>query len=150
MFATIFRQIMYIRFEKICHESWLENKPLSHSDYNAIWLNECKLLYGDAIEWNERNENIAKYGWKSIPHIYHTPFYCYAYSFGNLLALNVYEEYEKAADKNAFMSKYFGLLRSGGSRKPKDILKSLFNFDISSSGFYESGLTYIKSLVEKL
>lgn len=150
LFSTIFRQIMYIRFERICHSSWERNEPLTSDDYNSIWLSEYKLLVGDSIVWDKNTEDLVKWGWMAIPHIYHTPFYCYAYSFGNLLSLNVYEEYVKSSDKKEFMKKYFSLLEAGGSKKPKDILKEIFDFDITSDDFYLSGLNYIESLINKL
>lgn len=150
LFSTIFRQIMYISFEKRCHESWEKNIPLTSDDYNGMWLEEFKKLVGSSITWNEENENMVKWGWMSIPHIYHTPFYCYAYSFGNLLALNVYEGYDKSTDKKSYLNKYFELLKSGGSKRPKELLKNIYNYDIEDTNFYMMGINYIKDLINKI
>lgn len=147
LFATIFRQVAYVRFERKCHNSWLNNIPLSTEDYNEIWLNEMKELYGDSVNLDNK---LIQFNWMNIPHIYHTPFYCYAYSFGNLLALNVYAGYEKAKDKKEYMDKYKSFLTLGGSKRPKDAVKDVFNLDINSSEFYNLGFDHIKELIKKL
>ncbi len=147
LFATIFRQVMYVAFEKECHESWMEGKPLSWEDYNDIWFKNIEKLYGDSVELDKEQ---MQWGWMAIPHIYHTPFYCYAYSFGNILSLNVYKGYEDADDKAAYMAKYKSFLALGGSLRPKDAISQVFGLDITEDKFYDMSFEYIKELINQL
>ncbi len=147
LFATIFRQVMYVAFEKRCHESWKKGIPLSWKDYNGMWLEEVKLLYGDAVNLDE---DLLKFGWMTIPHIYHTPFYCYAYSFGNILSLNVYQGFLKAEDKKEYLTKYKDFLRLGGSKDPKEAVMDSFGLDIASDEFYDLAFSHIEELIKKL
>lgn len=149
LFATIFRQVAYIFFERKCHESWLANTPLSAEDYNNLWFAEMEKLYGDSVNLNK---DLIQFNWMNIPHIYHTPFYCYAYSFGNILALNVYEGYKAATDKKEYLDKYKQFLTLGGSKRPKDAIKDIFELDINTnaSEFYNLGFNHIEDLIKKL
>lgn len=147
LFSTIFRQVAYVRFERKCHNAWKGNNPLSKEDYNEMWFTEMQELFGDAVEINKEQ---IEFGWMCIPHIYHTPFYCYAYSFGNILSLNVYQGYKLAKDKNEYMTKYKEFLSLGGSKRPKDAIKEVFELDINSSEFYNLGFDHIKELIAEL
>lgn len=147
IFATILRQIAYVRFEKKCHQSWNDKNPLTWEDYDSIWLDEIKLLYGDSININD---DMLKHVWMNIPHIFHTPFYCYAYAFGNILSLNVYESYKDSDDKNEYMNKFKEFLSLGGSKTPKDAVKDVFDIDIDSDHFYDTAFDYIQSLINIL
>jgi oligoendopeptidase F len=147
LFSTIFRQIMYIDFEKKCHQSWLDEIPLSWEDYNELWFNGLEELYGDSIELNKEQQ---QYGWMNISHIYHTPFYCYAYSFGNILSLNVYQGYIDASNKEEYMTKYKSFLKLGGSKRPKDAINDVFKLNIEDDKFYDMSFEYIKTLISQL
>lgn len=147
IFSTIFRQVMYIDFEKKCHQSWLNGIPLSWEDYNKLWFDGVQELYGDSINLNKEQQ---QYGWMNIPHIYHTPFYCYAYAFGNILALNVYEGYIQSEDKEQYMIKYKSFLKLGGSKRPKEAIMDVFGLDINNDKFYDLSFNYIKELISKL
>ena len=85
--------------------------------------------------------------WSSIPHFYHTPFYCYAYSFGNLLALSFFQQYKK--EGSSFVPDYLQILAAGGSKKPELLLKE-YGIDISSQRFWQTGFGYIKNQIERL
>ena len=85
--------------------------------------------------------------WLSIPHIYASPFYCYAYSFGNLLVLALYRMYQEQG--SGFVPKYLDLLAAGGSRAPQDILAEV-GVDMTSQAFWQSGFEAISGMVDQL
>jgi oligoendopeptidase F len=146
IFGTIFRQVTYVSFEKKCHESFLRNEPLTFDDYNAMWLEEMKKLYGPDVEINE---DMIKAGWSMIPHIFHTPFYCYTYAFGNIISLNIYENYKNAEDKKEFIAKYHKLLSAGGSDTPENLLNNIFGIKFDET-FYSTAFSHIEKLINKL
>ncbi|MGH9987349.1 MAG: M3 family metallopeptidase, partial [Nitrososphaeraceae archaeon] len=86
--------------------------------------------------------------WLYIPHLYHSPFYCYAYSFGNLLVLSLYQQFRKEG-KLSFTPKYYKLLSSGGTRKPEEILSDI-GIDISSRDFWQQGFDLVEKNVQEL
>ncbi|MEI6728815.1 MAG: M3 family oligoendopeptidase [bacterium] len=143
IFATIFIQIMYVNFEKDVHETIASGQDLTYEDFNRIWRSKQKELFGDLVEF-EGDEQTAV-GWSSIPHIFRTPFYCYSYAFGNILTFALYERYLQEGQK--FVADYKAILKSGGSLSPQELLKQ-HGFDINSSSFYESGLEFVKTMVE--
>jgi oligoendopeptidase F len=145
IFSTMFRQIMYIDFERECHQRFLDGEELSYEDFNEIWLNKSKEYYGDGVNIPE----YVKYGWSVIPHIFQTPFYCYAYSFGNILSFNLYQMYKDASDKSSFVEMYKGILRAGGSMRPKDLL-SENSIDITSDEFYKKAFEVIENFIGKV
>ena len=88
-----------------------------------------------------------QYEWISIPHIYNTPFYCYAYSFGQLLVLSLYRRYQQEGD--AFKPGYMKLLAYGGSARPEEILQEV-NIDITSKAFWQGGFDVIRGMIDEL
>ena len=143
MFSTMFRQVMYVDFERECHQRTLDGEELSYDDFNQIWLEKTKDFFGDAVDVSD----LAKHGWSVIPHIFHTPFYCYAYSFGNILSFNLYKMYKDSDDKEAFKNMYKGILRSGGSKRPKELLLEN-GIDISSAEFYTQAFKVIEEFIK--
>ncbi|KAG2473963.1 MAG: hypothetical protein NPMRTHETA2_640002 [Nitrosopumilales archaeon] len=85
--------------------------------------------------------------WVCIPHFYHTPFYCYAYSFGNLLSLSLFQRYKK--EGRDFVPSYIEILAAGGSKKPETLLAE-FGMDITSTKFWQDGFDYINDQVKAL
>ena len=85
--------------------------------------------------------------WSCIPHFYHTPFYCYAYSFGNLLALALFQRYKK--EGSSFVPSYIDILAAGGSKKPEKLLAE-HGLDIRSEKFWQDGFDYVQSQVKVL
>ena len=85
--------------------------------------------------------------WSCIPHFYHTPFYCYAYSFGNLLALSLFQRYKREGKE--FVPSYIEILAAGGSKKPEKLL-SEYGFDIGSTKFWQEGFDYVSNQVKTL
>jgi len=146
IFATISRQISYVSFEKKCHESFAKNEPLTYEDYNRMWLDETKKLFGDNILIDSK---VVEYGWSSIPHIFETPFYCYTYAFGNIISLNLYQNYKNSINKEEFIEKYHRLLAAGGSDTPENLLNSIFNIKFDNN-FYKIAYENIENLIKQL
>jgi len=89
----------------------------------------------------------AAWEWVAIPHIYHTPFYVYAYSFGQLLVLSLYKQYKEEGE--SFKPRYVKLLSTGGSQAPVEVLKEA-GFDVRQAAFWQGGFNVIDGLVRQL
>ena len=142
--ATIHRQIQYVSFEKRVHETLFSGKDLSRQDLNMIWREETIHLMGKNVKFNVPAEKDAT--WTSIPHIFHAPFYCYSYAFGNLLSFALYSNYEKEGVK--FVPKYKELLAAGNSLPPEKLLKK-YGFDVNKKEFYQNGLDILKKMIDE-
>ena len=138
-FATVFRQNVLTRFEQTAHAARRERK-LSSPDLCDYWLQANHALYGDAVEMLE----LYRWGWSYIPHFIHTPFYCYAYVFGELLVLSLYRMYQE--EGRAFVPRYLELLRSGSKWAPAELLQRV-GADINDEGFWQKGFEVLRSLV---
>lgn len=146
IFGTIFRQISYILFERRCHESFDKNEPLTYEDYNRMWAEEVVALYGPGVT---ADPSLMQFGWSWIPHIYHTPFYCYTYAFGNIISLNLVQQYKNADNKQEFITKYHEFLSAGGSERPEDLLFKVFGLKMDE-GFYTMALDSVRDLMQML
>jgi len=98
-------------------------------------------MFGDSLKLGAEHS----YWWLYIPHVYRTPFYVYAYAFGELLVLSLYAQYRKEGD--AFVSRYFDLLRAGGSDSPAKLVSAV-GFDIEDPNFWQSGFDLIRRRVD--
>lgn len=143
-FASIFRQIQYVLFEKRAHETIHSGGELTYHDFNAMWREEQIKMSGDAVTYLYGAEE--EVGWSTIPHIFRTPFYCYAYSFGNLLVYSLFERYKSQG--KSFIEDYKSILRAGGSKRPKDLLME-YGFDITKPEFYRLGLSIMEEKVKE-
>jgi len=141
IFATLFRQITFTTFERGVHS--FENE-LNVDDFNKIWYEENQKMFGDSVELTEN----YKTWWCYIPHFIHSPFYCYAYSYGQLLVLALYGLYKNSKDKISFKDNYKTFLKAGGSKSPKELI-SLFGFNIDDKEFWNIGLKEIYRLVDE-
>ena len=146
IFSTIFRQVAYVLFERRCHESFQRNEPLTFDDYNRMWAEEMKRLMGPDVNVDE---SLIKHGWSSISHIFQTPFYCYTYAFGNIISLNLYQNYKNSKDKEKFLNSYHEFLAAGGSDTPENLLKDIFDMKFDDS-FYAIAFSNIDELIKKL
>ncbi len=108
-----------------------------------MWRNSQESLYAGTVVHDIPPEDES--GWSMIPHIFHTPFYCYSYAFGNLLTFTLYN---KVQSGELTKEDYKDILRSGGSERPRDIL-SRYGIDIASVDFYQSGLREVEKMVEE-
>lgn len=144
VFGSIHRQIMYVSFERRVHEHIHSGGELTYKELNLWWDEESKKLSGDAVTpilGPEKN-----YTWSAIPHIFATPFYCYAYSFGMLVSLALVEKYKR--EGSAMIEDYIRLLSSGGSVPPVEILQSI-GIDVTKPEFYSEAFATIEGwLVE--
>ena len=140
--ATIFRQIAMNRFEDALHTMRREQGELPEESINAAWLQTQKAMLGPAVEVSDN------YGvwWSYVHHFVAVPGYVYAYAFGNLLALAIYQRsLEEGPD---FTPKYFELLAAGGSASPEALTKKL-GVDLSEPRFWDGGLDIISKLVDE-
>jgi oligoendopeptidase F len=140
-FATILRQAYFAIFEKQAHA--LVQKNASVDEISAAYYESLKEQFGDSLELSED----FKWEWVSIPHIYHTPFYVYAYAFGQLLVLSLYQQFK--VEGEAFKPKYLKILSAGGSEAPAKILSEA-GIDISSATFWQGGFDMLDKLVGEL
>lgn len=140
--ATTCRQVVLTRFEERLH---LERKDglLTDERICSIWLEENGKLFGDAVDAIDA----YRWGWSYISHFIHTRFYCYSYTFAELLVLALYREY--LARGSAFVPGYEAILRSGGSRSPYDTA-ALAGIDISAPGFWQQGYDILGGLIDEL
>jgi oligoendopeptidase F len=107
------------------------------------YLDELRQQFGKAV----KVPNEFQWEWLTIPHIYASPFYCYAYSFGNLLVLALYRKYQ--TEGPAFVPQYLDLLATGGSQSPANILAKV-GVDMASEAFWQSGFVTIREMVGAL
>ena len=142
MYATIIRQAFFTIFEIEAHKNIVEQN-VTIDNICEYYMNNLKAQFGDSIHIS----NDFRWEWLYIPHFFHTPFYCYAYSFGNLLVLSLYQQYLE--DGNSFISKYIKILSAGGSEKP-EILLNESGFNISDPSFWQQGFDLIKTKINKL
>ncbi|MDZ7805689.1 MAG: M3 family oligoendopeptidase [Gracilimonas sp.] len=140
--ATVFRQISMNRFEHAIHTARREEGELTTERFSELWMEQQKALYGDSVSLTE------EYGiwWSYIPHFLHTPGYVYAYAFGELLVLALYEEYTQRPD--GFSDKYLELLSAGGSEWPEDLVAKM-GLDITQPDFWNKGLNSFRKMVEE-
>lgn len=139
IFATLFRQNVFTNFERRIHG--LEGE-LSSEEISKIWQEENQKMFGKSVELSED----YSIWWSYIPHFIHSPFYCYAYSYGQLLVMALFGLYKK--DRMGFVQKYETFLSLGGSKSPKELV-ALFGFDIESLAFWEIGMGEVKHLLKE-
>lgn len=140
--ATVFRQISMNRFEHAIHTARREEGELTTERFSELWMDQQKALYGDSVTLTN------EYGiwWSYIPHFLHTPGYVYAYAFGELLVLALYEEFTQHPD--GFADKYLDLLSAGGSKWPEDLVAKM-GLDITQPDFWNKGLASFERMVEE-
>jgi oligoendopeptidase F len=139
-FGTVFRQIALTRFEQRLHDLRRREGELSSQRIGAIWHEVNAALYGDSVALTDD----YRWWWAYIPHFIHSPFYCYAYGFGELLVLALYELYRERGP--AFVPQYLDLLAAGGSEAPAALLARL-GIDITDAAFWQRGLGALRRLV---
>lgn len=140
VFGSIHRQIMYVSFERRVHEHIHAGGEMTYKELNLWWDEESKKLGGDVVTPILPPEK--NYTWSAIPHIFATPFYCYAYSFGMLVSLALVEKYKR--EGTAMIDDYVKLLSSGGSVPPVEILQSI-GIDVTQPAFYSEAFATIES-----
>lgn len=140
--ATVFRQIALTRFEERLHAARREEGELSRERICTLWQDTNAALYGPSV----RLTDDYRWWWAYISHFVHTPFYCYAYGFGELLVLALYEVYRR--EGQSFVPRYLDLLAAGGSAPPEVLLQP-FGLDISDPAFWDLGLAPLAALLAR-
>lgn len=138
--ATVFRQVSMNRFEQAMHTRRREEGELTTEEFSRLWRETQESLYGDSVEITE-SYNLW---WCYIPHFLHTPGYVYAYAFGELLVLALYEAYTQS--ENGFSKKYMSMLEAGGSDWPEHIVAKV-GLDITQPDFWDKGLSTVDKMI---
>lgn len=141
VYATVLRQACFVRFELAAHRAILEGCSLDH--ISELYLETLHDQFGDSLELAPE----FQHEWLSIPHIYHTPFYCYAYSFGQLLVLALYRRFREQGE--AFKPGYLKLLTYGGSARPEEILAET-GIDVTDRAFWQGGFDVVQGMIDEL
>jgi len=140
IFATLFRQIVFTNFERRIHS---EENELNTEDFNKIWMEENQKMFKDSVYLTKNYE----IWWSYIPHFIHSPFYCYSYSYAQLLVLTLYRLYKEGFEN--FEKSYIKFLSQGGSIPPKKQFEELFRLDIEKEDFWEKGMDIVKNMVNE-
>jgi oligoendopeptidase F len=142
IYATIMRQAYFTLFEVEAHSA-IGERNATIDQVTQIYSDNLKEQFGDSVLVS------PEFGWEwiYIPHFYHTPFYCYAYSFGNLLVLSLYRQYK--LEGKTFVPKYLDILAAGGSRKPEELLKES-GMDITRQEFWQQGFDLVSEKIQQL
>ena len=142
MINTVVRQIAFYDFECKLHAA-RRNGELTPEDINALWMSVQAESLGPAFEFMDGYETF----WSYVPHFVHSPFYVYAYAFGDGLVNALYAVY--AEGEAGFEEKYFDMLRAGGSKHHKELLAP-FGLDASDPAFWDKGLSMISGFIDEL
>jgi oligoendopeptidase F len=140
-YATIMRQAFFAIFERDAHE--LVKQGGTIDDLSELYGRNLAEQFGDAMSISDD----FSLEWLVIPHIYQVPFYVYAYAFGQLLVLSLYQQY--LDEGAAFRPRYFEILSAGGSDAPARILKKA-GIDIRSADFWQGGFDVLAAALERL
>jgi oligoendopeptidase F len=140
-YATVCRQNYIVKFEISAHDAI--QKGIEENELSQMWLDNLKQQFGDSVEVDE----MFRYEWAYIPHIIHTPFYCYAYNFGELLSMALYAKYKQEGE--SFVPKIEAILAAGGSQDPKEVLANV-GIDMSSADFWQGSFELIRAWQKEL
>lgn len=141
LYATVGRQAYFTVFETDAHRKIGEGATVQ--DISEQYMGNLREQFGSSVEVS------SDFGveWTCIPHFFHSPFYCYSYSFGNLLSLSLYQRYKR--EGKSFASTYIDILAAGGAKKPEDLLRE-HGIDIGSEKFWQEGFEYIRGQTRRL
>jgi oligoendopeptidase F len=139
-FATVYRQCVLTRFEQAAFEARTQAR-LTPERLGDAWIEANGRYYGDSVQLTDG----YRWGWSYIPHFIHSRFYCYAYVFGELLALALFRLYQEEGP--GFVPKFVRLLEQGGSTSPEELLAPL-DVDFRDAGFWQKGFDEFRRLVD--
>ncbi|MDI6737705.1 MAG: M3 family oligoendopeptidase [Nanoarchaeota archaeon] len=140
-YATIMRQAYFVEFEILAHNEIM--KGITSEQLSDIYLSTLKEQFGDSVSLGP----LYRYEWSRIPHIFETPFYCYAYNFGELLSLALFARYKK--EGSSFVPRVEKVLAYGGSENPDKVLKEI-GVDMSSRKFWQGSFEIVKEWQKRL
>jgi oligoendopeptidase F len=139
-FATIYRQAVMYRFEQDIHRHRRSKGELKPSDFGEYWQKRQQSMFGDSVKLGDEH----KEWWCYVPHFIGSPFYVYAYSFGELLVMALFQQYKQKGAR--FAEDYVALLRKGGSLSPQELMSSV-GIDIRDPKFWQGGLDVLAGMV---
>ncbi|MRG56482.1 M3 family oligoendopeptidase [Phyllobacterium sp. SYP-B3895] len=142
MINTVARQIAFYQFERRVHTERMEGE-LTSDRIGEIWLDVQKESLGPAVHFAPGYETF----WTYIPHFIHSPFYVYAYAFGDCLVNSLYAVYQNA--EAGFQQKYFDMLKAGGTKHHSELLAP-FGLDATDPAFWQKGLSVIEGIIDEL
>jgi oligoendopeptidase F len=142
MYATIMRQSYFTLFEIDAHNKVIESNA-NIDNVSTLYKKNLQDQFGNSVIVSDD----FMWEWTYIPHFYHTPFYCYAYAFGNLLVLSLFHMYKK--EGKSFIPKYLNLLSAGGSKRPETLLTEI-GLDISNQSFWQQGFDLLSEKIGDL
>jgi oligoendopeptidase F len=142
-FATVFRQVAFNRYEDACHTARRVEGELAVEQLGELYQEKLQPMFGDALILTEEH----KVWWSYVEHFLHTPGYVYAYAFGNLLALSVYQRFLEKGP--AFVDDYLDFLAAGGSTRPDELVRRL-GMDITHPDFWDAGLRILEGMVAEV
>jgi oligoendopeptidase F len=142
MLNTVVRQVAFCDFEKQVHDK-RKNGELSTDEICNIWMDVQRESLGPSIKFDDE----YKYYWAYIPHFIHTPFYVYAYAFGDCLVNSLYKVYQETP--NGFVDKYINMLKAGGTLRHKELL-SPFGLYAGDPNFWQGGLDVVSGFIDEL
>lgn len=140
-YATVQRQAFFTLFEREAHRNIVDGRTVE--EVCALYMDNLRDQFGDSLELTED----FKWEWISIPHIYHTPFYTYAYSFGQLLVLALYQQYQQ--EGSDFVPRFLKILSYGGSEAPAKVLSEA-GIEITSPAFWQGGYDVLSRMIDEL
>jgi oligoendopeptidase F len=139
-FATVFRQVAMTRFEASLHDARRSAGELPLERINELWMAANRPMFGDSVHLSDD----YAWWWLYIPHFVHSPFYCYAYAYGELLVLALLRRYDEEGD--AFVPRYLDLLRAGSSDSPAALLARI-GLDVTDPKFWDGGLALLDDML---
>jgi len=140
VFATVFRQAAMFSFEQRCHQTRRASGELTADQFGDLWHEEIQSMFGESVKIGEQH----RMWWSYVGHFVFAPFYVYAYSFGELLVLSLYQMAK--AEGPGFADKYTDVLRLGGSLTPQELM-SIVGVDLKSEAFWRGGFTAMEAFV---
>ena len=140
--ATVFRQVAMNRFEDLVHTARREQGELSVERFGELWAESQTELLGDSVEITDGYRS----WWSYVPHFIGSPGYVYAYAYGQLLALSVYQRYEQQGAE--LVPRYLEMLAAGGSRSPEE-LGQIVGIDLADPGFWDAGLDLVERQLQE-
>ena len=140
-YGTVMRQAQFAFFERQAHD--MIQQAATVDEISNAYLENLRKQFGDAVDVSDE----FRWEWVSIPHFYFTPFYVYAYTFGQLLVLSLYQQYK--VEGEAFKPRYLSLLAAGGSKPPEKILSDA-GINMHNASFWQGGFDVIRGLIEQL
>jgi oligoendopeptidase F len=141
VYATVLRQSYFVLFETEAHAAIQAGQSIE--DLSRLYMEMLRKQFGDSVDISPE----FQYEWLCIPHLYNTPFYCYAYSFGQLLVLALYRRFQEEGEK--FKPGYLKLLSYGGSARPQQILEEM-GIDMTDPAFWQSGFDLVRERIDEL